>query len=150
MKEIIDFNLQQVDHVRIHQELVLQFAYDLVKESLRHDRSKFSEAEYKAFVDSRQSLNQSKTGTDPEYQKHLNGEAIQHHIHNNTHHPEYWDDKGENTMPVSCAIQMYFDWKSRSVQRNNGMDSFWAFNLSKLTKQPAALAIVSQLRKDFP
>jgi hypothetical protein len=52
-------------------------------------------------------------------------------------------------MPVDAAIQMYFDWKSRCIQKGNTMDGFWQYNLNKLSKQPTAKAIVIKLRQDL-
>ena len=76
IKEIIDFNLQQYDHVAIHQKMVLNYVTDIIKDTLMHDRTKLTEKEYLAFVSSRASLNSSKDGKDAEYQKNLNSEAI--------------------------------------------------------------------------
>lgn len=148
MKRIVAFNEDQIDHVIIVQRQVLNFCHKIMTSAIEHDRSKFSSLEYEAFVASRESLNQSKTGNDEDYQKHLKGEAIQHHIHNNPHHAEYWDKRGEK-MPVHEVISMFFDWRSRSIAKGGGMEGFWEYNLAKLKNQPHAIPIVEALREEY-
>jgi hypothetical protein len=148
-QKIVEFNLDQYDHVATFQRLIFDYFSAVFRNALTHDRSKLTDKEYLAFVGSRDSLRKSETGADEAYQKHLNSEAIQHHIHSNPHHPEYWDEQGFDTMPVDAAIQMYFDWKSRCIQKGNTMDGFWQYNLNKLSKQPTAKAIVIKLRQDL-
>jgi hypothetical protein len=148
MDDIVAFNQQQLEHISTHQQLVWGWVSKLMLDVFGHDQTKFQKTQYSAFVNSRQSLNQSKDGKDPEYQKNLNSAAIQEHITNEVHHPEYWDATGFDSMPVRCAIQMYFDWKSRSVQRGTSMTSFWEFNIEKLKNQPTAQKIVEHLRRE--
>lgn len=148
LEEVIEFNQQQIEHIQLHQSLIWDWVSKMMQDVLIHDKTKFAKSQYAAFVQSRQSLNQSKDGKDKEYQKHLNSASIQEHIHSEVHHPEYWDDKGFDTMPVRCAIQMYYDWKSRSLQRGTSMTAFWDFNIAKLQNQPTAQKIVEHLRKE--
>jgi len=147
-EKIIAFNQQQIEHAQRVRELVLRFCYDLIWEVNQHDNSKFAGKEYFAFIESRESLNNSPDGKDAEYQKHLNSDAIQSHITSNAHHPEYWD-KQKTMMPITEAIIMYFDWMARSHQRGTKMKDFWAFNTEKLKNQPEALALVEYLRKSL-
>lgn len=144
-----DFNRDQIQHLQILQEEVLQFTTALWKAAIEHDTSKWSDVEYDAFCEARESLRGSADGKDEEYQKHFKSEAIQHHVLNNPHHPEYWDAKGER-MPVVEIISMYFDWRSRCIAKGGSMDAFWDYNLAKLKNQSHAIPVVEQLRKDFP
>lgn len=144
VQEIINFNTQQIKHIKLVQQLVLNFCNNLMTEVLKHDESKFSEIEYATFVESRQTLNQSKDGKDEGYQKYLQSEAIQHHINNNSHHPEYWDRLNKN-MPLEQVIIMFFDWKSRSIDRGTDFKDFLPYNLDKLKNQPRAKAVVELL-----
>ena len=146
VKEIIAFNEQQLEHMRLVRHCMFNLIISLQASILEHDESKFSEKEYEAFVASRESLNNSKTGNDLDYQKHLNSEAIQSHIKTNPHHPEYWNDV---RMPIEYVIQMFFDWYSRSIQRGTKMNDFWEFNLAKLDKQPEAKTMVQALKPYF-
>lgn len=148
--DIIAFNKDQVQHVQILQKLVLQFVNDIMKESIEHDTSKWGDVEYTTFVNSRKDLNNSKNGTDANYQKNLTSEAIQHHYKNNKHHPEYWKDK-ENSMPVEEIIIMFFDWASRTIAKGGMLVDFWEYNISKLRecKQHHAIPIVDGLRDKY-
>lgn len=146
IKDILKYNSEQIGHERLVMSQVLQFCNKLLQSALYHDLSKWSDKEYEAFVNSQESLKQSKDGKDEEYQKHLNSEAIQHHIKNNEHHAEYWDNLKE-TMPLDQAIIMYFDWKSRSLQKGSSMDDFWEYNMEKLKKQPLAKAVVELMKE---
>ena len=148
MKKIIAFNEDQIDHVVLIQRQVLDLCNKLLVSAIEHDRSKFSELEYTAFVESRDSLNQSKDGNDAEYQKHLKGEAIQHHITNNPHHAEYWDARNEH-MPFHEIVSMFFDWRSRCLAKGGNMDAFWEYNIAKLKNQPHAIAIVECLKEEY-
>jgi len=144
-EEVVAYNRQQLEHIGLVQEVTVDLATKLLNSVLRHDSSKFDKEEYWTFVDSRNSLNASKDGKDLQYQKFLNSEAIQRHITSSPHHPEYWDTRSEE-MPIEYVIQMFFDWYSRSKQRKTNMRDFWEFNISKLIKQPKALALVTALR----
>lgn len=145
IKELTDFNKQQLEHISLVQGLVFKFCNTLMNEALRHDFSKFDLEEYETFVSSRSALNSSKDGRDVDYQKFLNGAAIQRHITENPHHPEYWDKRGKE-MPPLQVILMFFDWVSRSHQRGTPFNDFWEFNTAKLKNQPHALALVNFLR----
>jgi hypothetical protein len=148
INKMVAFNKDQVRHINLVQQMVSNFAYAVQSAALAHDESKFSDEEYLAFVDSRDSLNASKDGTDEEYQKNVKGASIQAHINNNPHHPEYWDRVGK-PMPLKDIIVMFFDWYSRSVQRGTGMDGFWQYNLEKLKNQPHAIPVVEILRREI-
>jgi len=148
IEKIINWNKEQIEHLQILQKQVLEFCSKITMSAIEHDTSKWSDIEYKGFLDSHSSLRSSKTGTDEEYQKHLKGEAIQHHILNNPHHAEYWDARNEK-MPVHEIISMFFDWRSRSIQKGGGMDGFWEYNLAKLKNQQHAIPIVEALKKEY-
>ncbi len=148
MDKIIEFNQTQLRHVRIVQKLVMSFCSRLMAGAIEHDVSKFGPKEYATFVASVDSLAAAKSGFDPEYQKQLNTEAIQHHILNNPHHPEAWP-RGE--MPFEHIVAMFFDWLSRSIEKGTSMDDFWEYNLAKLKEhQPHAIPIVETMKRDFP
>lgn len=142
------WNKEQREHEQIVQGQTWDFCNQIMTTAIKHDSSKWQDLEYKAFLDSHDSLKQSQTGTDKEYQKHLKGEAIQHHIKNNPHHAEYWDVKGE-TMPVYEIISMFFDWRSRSIQKGTDMEGFWEYNIAKLKNQPHAIPIVEALKAEY-
>ena len=148
MDKIILFNNDQIEHIQLVQKSIWAFCNKLMNEAITHDKSKFSEVEYKAFVESRDSLRGSIDGKDEDYQKHFKSEAIQHHVLNNSHHPEYWDARNER-MPLHEIIAMYFDWQSRAIAKGQTMEGFWEYNLAKLFRQPHAIPIVAAMREEY-
>ena len=144
----IKWNKEQREHEQIVQGQTWDFCIQLMVTAIKHDTSKWHELEYKSFLNSHKSLRSSETGQDPEYQKHLRGEAIQHHIKNNPHHAEYWDERKE-LMPVYEIISMFFDWRSRSIQKGTDMEGFWEYNIAKLKNQPHAVPIVEALKREY-
>lgn len=146
LDKIMGHNKQQREHEQIFQKLILDFCNKLLKEAITHDTSKWGEIEYATFIESRDSLNKAQTGKDEGYQKYLKSDAIQHHILNNLHHPEYWDSLNQE-MPLEHVVAMFFDWKSRSIQKGTDLEGFWEYNLEKLKNQPKAIAIVELLKK---
>lgn len=149
-RKIFDFVQDQASHVRLVQSQVWSFCNKLMDEAIAHDKSKFSDKEMPAFVASRDSLNQSKDGFDPEYQKQLMGEAIQHHVKTNSHHPEYWKAVGQK-MPLYEIIAMFFDWRSRSLVKSIPVSNFWEYNKKKLIdcEQEHAIPVVEVLMYDY-
>jgi len=148
-KKIIAFNKDQKDHVIIFQRMIQRFCELLTEHAIFHDYSKFTDPEeYFAFIESRDSLRGSKDGKDEEYQKHLKSDAIQKHITENQHHPEYWNARNK-TMPLVHVISMFFDWASRTKQKGSNMDDFWPFNMEKLVRQQHAQIIVETMKRDF-
>ena len=146
MNELKKFNRDQIQHVQTFQALLFEWVQRLVISAIEHDTSKWSDKEYDAFVAARDSLRGSKNGQDAEYQKNYQSEAIQHHVKNNPHHPEYWDARNE-PMPLHEIIAMFFDWYSRCQQKNTSLDAFWQYNLAKLTNQIHAIPVVESLRR---
>lgn len=148
IEKVLAFNKDQIEHVELVQRQVFEFCIKIMMSAIEHDKSKFDRLEYEGFINSRDSLRSSADGQDEEYQKHFKTEAIQHHVLNNPHHPEYWDARGEK-MPVHEAISMFFDWRSRCIAKGGDMESFWPYNIAKLKKQPHALSIVEALKREF-
>jgi hypothetical protein len=145
-EKVLAFNADQLDHIRRVQGHIWEFCHLLVQRALWHDASKFEAIEYEAFLASRDSLNASKDGKDEEYQKHLRGRGIQHHLETNSHHPEFWDARKEE-MPIIAAIIMYFDWLSRCEQKKADMQNFREYNYAKLKCHPGALALVKYIER---
>ena len=147
MEDVIKYNKQQIEHIKMVQEFVHDFCHGLMVEAIKHDQSKFSENEYEDFVSKQNVLNTTTTGLDDNYQKSVKSLGIQTHIKTNPHHPEYWDGVGMQ-MPINQAIIMYYDWKSRSIQRGTKMEDFWEHNTRKLKNHPRALSMVQLLASE--
>ena len=148
MKEHQQYAVDQVEHCNIYRDLVLNFCTKLMKDANSHDTSKFSDKEYDGFISNQLAFLEAKTGFDSEYQKGLKSEAIQHHILNNKHHPEYWSSR-KKVMPLEYVILMFFDWLSRSIQKGDDMDSFWSYNISKLDDQVLPKEVVHLMRLHY-
>jgi hypothetical protein len=148
MDKVIAWNQDQILHAQLVQMHALGFSNKLMESAVEHDSSKWSEVEYTAFLESHGSLKESKSGEDAEYQKHLKGAAIQHHIHSNPHHPEYWDRAGK-PMPLHEIILMFFDWRARSLSKGGDMEGFWKYNIAKLANQPHAIPVVEMLKREY-
>jgi len=143
-EKVLAFNRDQRRHEVIVGHLVREFCNTLMAEVLAHDLSKWDEDEYWTFVEARDTLNASRDGQDPGYQEQLMSEAIQNHVTLNHHHPEAWI----GNMPLVQVIIMYFDWRSRCVQRHVGMGDFWAHNIGKLHHDLRARAVVEMMLFD--
>lgn len=126
------------EYLENHRSCVLQ-AYDFLVDNgifendptqryyiLKHDKSKYGEAEYDAYdryfyEDNDHSTRMDETEDDFLY-------AFLHHIHNNPHHWQYWvlindsEDGGEDDyleIPQTYVIEMICDWWSFSWSRYN-------------------------------
>jgi pyruvate formate-lyase activating enzyme-like uncharacterized protein len=146
--KIIAFNQDQVVHMRMVRENVREFCNQLLHNVSTHDESKWYKNEYETFVDSRASLRGSTDGKDEAYQQAYKSQAIQHHVCSNEHHPEFWDQVGDE-MPLGYIIEMFFDWYSRCEQRGGKMEDFWEYNMAKLNNQPRAKAVCELLRSQY-
>ena len=149
LKDIQAWNLEQLKHVELVQRLLLFLTHLITERSLAHDRSKFTDEEYVTFLCSHEILNQARSGDDESYKRCFKTVAIQHHVKNNQHHPEYWDARAE-PMPFLEIIIMYFDWLSRTIQKGSDYREFRDYNFKKLENQPHAKVIVESLEKQFP
>lgn len=147
MEDVVKYNKQQIEHIKMVQEFIHEFCMKLMKEAIKHDQSKFNENEYEDFVAKQNILNTTATGLDESYKASVKSTGIQTHIKTNPHHPEYWDLL-ETEMPIHQAIIMYYDWKSRSQQRGTKMEDFWEHNTRKLKNHPRALTLVKLLAQE--
>lgn len=149
---VLEFNADQLLHVRIVQQLLKHICDVLMEEALDHDKTKFRAEEFMSFLENVFVRRKAKSGTDEDYQKGLKSQGVQYHITHNQHHPEYWAARNKK-MPITDVIVMYFDWMSRTVQREDPstFNGFWEYNLDKLRGgQEHAIPIVEELRREFP
>jgi hypothetical protein len=133
----------------------------LKKASLLHDKSKFFQPELKPYICITwvHKLKSEGKGLDfsLEIQEKLN-KAIEHHIKNNKHHPEYWSGETENLinfkdrdksdrlihcekMPLLYIAEMCADWCARSEEKENSpfdwanetINKRWGFSSEQVT-----------------
>ena len=153
ISEIIDWNKNQNEHVRIVQKLVKCFCDNLMVKAIDHDTSKYWRNEYEGFLNISSSL--KKGPNSEEYKQSLKSDCIKNHYLNNPHHPEHYSNGKK--MPIDEAIIMYFDWMSRSIQNSTkeqaikNFEEYWDSNLSKLIpNQEHLLPFLKNLKKIFP
>lgn len=109
-----------------HNDIVVDIKR-LLANSLIHDNSKFYGIEWEYL----------RNDVEPK----LKQLAIDQHINNNPHHPEYWG--GIDNMPGLYIFEMVADWSAMSREfRNNLLDWF-------LENQPIKFPIESTARKEF-
>jgi hypothetical protein len=116
-------------HIARVRELLGQFAVEMICRGDVHDASKFEPVEMKPLQRMQDLIDQegpAPFGT-PEYKRRtdLLGPMIEHHHANNSHHPEYYGERGIAGMDLFDLVEMFFDWKAASER---GRES--AMNLS--------------------
>ncbi|MBO7044650.1 hypothetical protein J6W34_09270 [bacterium] len=108
--------------------------YEFEKMISKHDSSKFSEEEYKAYEDY---FYGNEKPTSDETKKAFNY-AWLHHIHHNPHHWQYWvlnNDSGKEEcleMPKKYIIEMLCDWLSFSLRKGDINELFKFYEKNRL------------------
>lgn len=118
-------------HIKRIDELLDEFAIELMRRGNVHDNSKFTPEE-QGPLDEMQRLidieGQAPYGT-PEYSRRtaLLKTMIDHHYARNNHHPEHYED-GVDGMDLFDIIEMFCDWKAASER---GEESHMNLSYSK-------------------
>lgn len=104
-------------HIARVRQLLGAFAAEMIQRGDDHDRSKFDPVEaepLQAMQDVIDREGQAPYGSD-EYKRRtaLLGPMWEHHVKNNTHHPEHYAD-GIAGMDLGDLVEMFFDWKAAS------------------------------------
>lgn len=114
---------------------------DLPAQALKHDLSKLVEPERTPYIVLTHYYKLKQEGKELKTEDSIMDkirEAAFHHIKNNSHHPEYWDnniqllgkDKRTNqkvnaqTMPFLDIAEMVCDWMAMSQEMNNDVTEF--------------------------
>lgn len=105
-----DSTADTLRHIARVQELLREFADELVRRGERHDLSKLGPNEKPA----RDSL---PPDYDHPYGKPRNWSpemlaAFDHHHAHNSHHPQHYGDQGVSGMDLGDLVEMFFDWKA--------------------------------------
>ncbi|HQF36466.1 MAG TPA: DUF5662 family protein [Candidatus Dojkabacteria bacterium] len=128
----------------------------LEKEKINHDQSKFKDPEYIPYLHVNWSYNlknQGKKYNPPEAIKDQMQAATFHHVKNNQHHPEFWDDKATigsingkdrdkpseqmvdaTSMPLTYIAVMVADWLAVSNERKTDPYQWAEININKRWK----------------
>jgi len=101
-------------HISEVAENLAEIRADLEKRGIAHDRSKFQELEFDAFVKTRPKFKTVNYGS-PEYQECIDmiKPAVDHHYSVNRHHTGYFEN-GFEDMNLLDILEMLADWKAAS------------------------------------
>lgn len=116
-----DSTADTLRHIKRVNELLLDFAKELLTRAQVHDQSKLESPEKEAFDIATPKLRDLSYGS-PEYKEALKdlGPALRHHYENNSHHPEYYEGLGIHGMNLLDVVEMFFDWKAASERHSDG------------------------------
>ncbi len=120
MNKKYDSRNDTIDHIYKVQSLLKQIRDRLADRGLAHDLSKLEEPEKSLFDEFTPKLSSVEYGSD-KYKEYLAqmGEALNHHYENNSHHPEYYENRiyGMNLLDV---VEMFCDWTAASLRHSDG------------------------------
>lgn len=120
MIENYDSTADTLLHIKRVNELLMEFAVEMLARGNRHDNSKLQEPEKSEFDRLTPKLKTLQYGTD-EYKESLKELqwALTHHYENNSHHPEHYP-YGVNDMDLFDIVEMFFDWKAATERTKDG------------------------------
>jgi hypothetical protein len=115
-----DSRLENLQHSRRVDELLLQLIAALQARITQHDLSKLEEPEKSIFDEYTPKLKDSTYGSE-EYWGYLKEMqvALDHHYANNRHHPEHFAN-GVNGMTLIDVVEMFCDWKAATERHEDG------------------------------
>lgn len=115
-----DSTQDTLEHIGKVQTRLLEVQHNLVRRSLRHDKSKLEEPEKSGYDQITEQLRDLAYGSD-EYRAALkeNKPTIDHHYQHNSHHPEHYEN-GIAGMSLLDVIEMVADWKAASERTKQG------------------------------
>jgi len=114
MNNEFDFLCDTILHVSEVSENLECFLSELKKRGYAHDRSKFKELEFDAFVSTRDKFKKANYGS-KEYKECVDivKPAVDSHYKKNRHHTGFHKD-GINDMTLIDIIEMICDWRAAS------------------------------------
>ena len=130
-------------HIKRVNELVTNFAIDMIRRGQVHDDSKFNPVELEP-LEALQALSDTE-GPAPfgseeyERRKTLLGPMLEHHYAFNSHHPEHFEN-GIDGMDLGDLVEMFFDWKAAS-ERGEETAMNLSFSASRYKLSPQLLSI---------
>lgn len=104
-------------HIKRVNELLGEFAIELIRRSNIHDNSKFDPEELEPLQKMQELVDkegQAPYGSD-EYKRRLGilKPMFDHHYAHNSHHPEHYE-RGIDDMSLYDIVEMFCDWKAAS------------------------------------
>lgn len=126
-----DSTKDTLDHIRLVQAYMAGGINVLMERMREHDLSKLESPEKEYFDKYTPRLATLQYGT-KEYVNNIKDlkPALEHHYANNSHHPQYYGEKGISGMNLFDLIEMFFDWKA-STERGVGGDIMKSIEINK-------------------
>lgn len=139
---------EMIDHfekcTKLHINLVKKYGKKLGLDLTNHDKSKFKKDEYIPYIYISWFYKETDYIIPDEWNERCDN-AWKHHIKNNKHHPEYWDENLDLSskkivngigMPTEYLMEMCCDWQSISKElgtsvyqwANSTINVRWSFN----------------------
>lgn len=140
----MSFEIEQVnrtlEHIKLVQSYLNNVINKLIERAILHDSSKFSDDEWKYFLEHTANLSKLTYGSE-EYKAELEAlqPALEHHYTNNSHHPEFYMRQNKYILNVSSAmgcmtlidlIEMICDWLAATKRHDDG-DIFKSIELNQ-------------------
>lgn len=140
-------------HIKRVSDLLSDCADELFLRGHIHDASKLEEPEKSAFDRLKAlSLSGMAYGSD-EYRACLRAEkpALQHHYEANSHHPEFYGEKGIDGMSLFDVLEMLMDWKAATERMKDGGDieKSLVINRDRFKISPQLEAILANTIKEM-
>lgn len=123
-EQIQDSRPDTVAHIGRVAGLLAKCVDNIGNRAYAHDRSKLQEPEKSAFDRLKAlSLSGMAYGSE-EYRACLRAEkpAIEHHYKANSHHPEFYGERGIDGMSLFDLMEMLMDWKAATERMKDGGD----------------------------
>ena len=107
-----DFLCDTLLHISEVAENLEEYAGELRRRGLAHDRTKLQEPEFSAFIGQRERFKKANYGT-PEYEEcmRIAKPAVDHHYQHNRHHTAFVAN-GINDMGLIDILEMVADWRA--------------------------------------
>ena len=129
-----------LQHIRRVQELLNAFAAELIRRGKIHDRSKLGQVE-KPARDAHPPNYEHRYGEPQERSAALRAAFIHHHSVN-SHHPEFYGDRGVSGMDLADLVEMFFDWKAAGEPfKYDTIGSSLEINSTRFNLAPQLVAI---------
>lgn len=121
MSDTYDSRTDTLAHIKRVNELMLKSVHRMLERAAKHDQSKLEEPEKTGFDTVTVKLKGIKYGS-PEYEKARAELApfLAHHYAKNSHHPEFYGDKGIDGMNLFDLMEMMMDWYAATERMDQG------------------------------
>lgn len=134
MAEEYDSKNDTMEHIYRVRHYMKQITEDLETKAMMHDASKLEEPE-KGYFDRETPKLAGLVYGSKEYSDSIKAikPALEHHYANNSHHPQYYGEKGISGMTLMDLCEMFADWKA-SGERGKDGNIYKSIEINKMRK----------------